>query len=59
MAVKCAQLRVLQRQFPDHAYMRTNNAESNTQMVAINQALGFAVHQVWGELEKRLRPAEG
>ena len=25
-------------------------------MVAINEALGFAVHQVWGEFKKRLAP---
>jgi GNAT superfamily N-acetyltransferase len=54
MAVKCAQLRLLCERFPDRAYVVTTNAETNAHMVAINQALGFAVHQVWGEFEKRL-----
>jgi hypothetical protein len=27
-------------------------------MVAINVALGFTVHQVWGEFEKRLSPGD-
>ena len=30
------------------------NAETNAHMVDINAALGFAVHQIWGEFEKRL-----
>ncbi len=54
MAVKCAQLRLLSEHFPDLAYVRTTNAEVNAQMVAINVALGFEIHQVWGEFEKRL-----
>jgi GNAT superfamily N-acetyltransferase len=54
MAVKCAQLRVLSEAFPDRTHVQTSNAETNTNMVAINEALGFAVHQVWGEFEKRL-----
>jgi GNAT superfamily N-acetyltransferase len=54
MAVKCAQLRVLSEEFPDRAYIQTSNAEVNAHMVAINAALGFEIHQVWGEFEKRL-----
>ena len=57
MAVKCAQLRLLSERFADRAYIQTSNAETNAQMVAINVALGFGVHQVWGEFEKRLPPA--
>jgi GNAT superfamily N-acetyltransferase len=56
MAVKCAQLRLLAEHFPDRAYIQTSNAEVNAHMVAINVALGFEVHQVWGEFEKRLDP---
>lgn len=56
MAVKCAQLRGLGERFPDRAYVQTSNAETNAHMVAINVALGFRVHQVWGEFEKRLDP---
>lgn len=54
MAVKCAQLRLLAETFPEREYLQTSNAEVNAQMVAINVALGFEVHQVWAELEKRL-----
>jgi GNAT superfamily N-acetyltransferase len=54
MAVKCAQLRLLSERFPDRDHIGTSNAETNAHMVAINEALGFAVHQVWGEFEKRL-----
>lgn len=57
-AVKCAQLRALSQGFPDRAYVGTSNAEVNDHMVAINAALGFEVHQVWAELEKRLDPAK-
>jgi GNAT superfamily N-acetyltransferase len=54
MAVKCAQLRLLAEHFPDRAYIQTSNAEVNAHMVAINVALGFEIHQVWGEFVKRL-----
>jgi GNAT superfamily N-acetyltransferase len=54
MAVKCAQLRLISEHFPERRHVRTTNAETNAHMVAINEALGFAVHQVWGEFEKRL-----
>jgi GNAT superfamily N-acetyltransferase len=54
MAVKCAQLRLLGDHFPDREYVTTSNAETNAHMVAINVALGFTVHQVWGEFHKRL-----
>jgi GNAT superfamily N-acetyltransferase len=56
MAVKCAQLRLLSERFPERAYIQTSNAEVNAHMVAINVALGFEIHQVWGEFEKRLSP---
>jgi GNAT superfamily N-acetyltransferase len=54
MAVKCAQLQLLAEEFPDRDYIQTSNAEVNAHMVAINVALGFEIHQVWGEFEKRL-----
>jgi GNAT superfamily N-acetyltransferase len=54
MAVKCAQLRILVDRFPEREHIGTTNAETNAHMVAINETLGFAVHQVWAELEKRL-----
>jgi GNAT superfamily N-acetyltransferase len=57
MAVKCAQLRAVLDSFPDRTYIGTSNAEVNSHMVAINAALGFEIHQVWLELEKRLDAA--
>jgi GNAT superfamily N-acetyltransferase len=59
MAVKCAQLRLLAERFPECSYVQTSNAEVNAHMVAINAALGFAVHQIWGEFEKRMPPPDG
>jgi GNAT superfamily N-acetyltransferase len=56
MAVKCAQLRAISERFPEKAYIQTSNAEVNAHMVAINVALGFEIHQVWGEFEKRMGP---
>jgi GNAT superfamily N-acetyltransferase len=58
MAVKCAQMRLLAERFPGRAYVQTTNAEVNARMVAINVALGFEVHQVWGEFEKRMPPPD-
>jgi hypothetical protein len=55
-AVKCAQLRAISERFPEKTYIQTSNAEVNAHMVAINVALGFEIHQVWGEFEKRMEP---
>jgi GNAT superfamily N-acetyltransferase len=54
MAVKCAQLRELADAFPAKRFVETTNAETNAPMVAINEALGFRVHQVWGDFQKRI-----
>jgi GNAT superfamily N-acetyltransferase len=54
MAVKCAQLRALTEAMADKRFIETTNAETNTHMVAINQALGFEVVQVYGDFQKRL-----
>ena len=54
LAVKCALTRAVQEHFPDAAYVRTQNAETNAPMVAINEALGFEVHTVEGEFQKHL-----
>jgi GNAT superfamily N-acetyltransferase len=54
MAVKCALLRLLSDGFPDKRYVETTNAEANRHMVAINQALGFEVVEVYGDFQKRL-----
>jgi GNAT superfamily N-acetyltransferase len=54
MAVKCAQLRALSDGFPDKRFIETTNAETNAHMVAINEALGFELAQVYGDFQKRL-----
>ncbi|HEX2705203.1 MAG TPA: GNAT family N-acetyltransferase, partial [Candidatus Lustribacter sp.] len=43
MAVKVANLRALAHELPGLARIRTWNAESNTPMLAVNQAMGFEV----------------
>ncbi len=53
-AVKCAQLRELSARFPHKRFIQTSNAETNAHMVAINVALGFEVHQVYADFQKRL-----
>jgi GNAT superfamily N-acetyltransferase len=54
MAVKCAQVRAISTAFPDKRLITTTNAETNAPMVAINEALGFEVHEVYGDFQKRL-----
>jgi GNAT superfamily N-acetyltransferase len=54
MAVKCAMLRALSESFPDKRFIETTNAETNAHMVAINEALGFEVAQVYGDFQTRL-----
>jgi RimJ/RimL family protein N-acetyltransferase len=54
LAVKCALTRAVQENFPAAAYVRTQNAETNAPMVAINEALGFEIHTVEGEFQKHL-----
>jgi hypothetical protein len=53
LAVKCGVLRALAA-FPDKTFIETTNAETNAHMVAINEALGFEVAQVYGDFQKRL-----
>jgi predicted GNAT family N-acyltransferase len=54
MAVKCAALRALSDGFPDKRFIETTNAETNAHMVAINEALGFEVAEVYGDFHKQL-----
>jgi predicted GNAT family N-acyltransferase len=54
MAVKCGGLRALAEHFPEKRFIETTNAETNAHMVAINQALGFQVVEVYGDFQKRL-----
>jgi len=53
-AVKCALLRTVSQACPGKRFIETTNAESNRHMVAINQALGFEVAQVYGDFQRRL-----
>jgi GNAT superfamily N-acetyltransferase len=51
MAVKAANLRALQRDFPDHKRIITTNAETNAPMVAINEAMGFEPIELLAEFQ--------
>jgi GNAT superfamily N-acetyltransferase len=52
MAVKVAQIGTIQSAFPDKTFISTQNAESNTHMVAINEALGFEPRALVGEFQR-------
>jgi GNAT superfamily N-acetyltransferase len=58
LAVKVANLRVLQARFPHVASVSTYNAASNVHMIAVNEALGFVPTERLGEFQKRLRSPE-
>lgn len=54
VAVKVANLRLLQREHPGVARMTTYNAEVNGHMIAVNEALGFRPVARLGDFQKRL-----
>ena len=54
VAVKVANLRLLQRERPDVVRLTTYNAEVNTHMVEVNERLGFTPVARLGEFQKRL-----
>ncbi|UFN43835.1 GNAT family N-acetyltransferase [Nocardioides okcheonensis] len=54
IAVKVANLRLLQRERPDIVRLTTYNAEVNTHMVAVNEALGFRPVAWLGDFQKKL-----
>lgn len=54
IAVKVANLRMLQREIPQTRAVYTYNAESNAHMLAVNTLLGFRPVERLGELQKRL-----
>jgi len=54
MAVKVANLRLLQRERPDLGQVVTWNAEVNAHMIGVNEAMGFVPVERSGEVQKRL-----
>jgi GNAT superfamily N-acetyltransferase len=54
LALKVANLRLLQAARPDITELTTYNAEVNTHMVGVNERLGFAPVAWLGEFQKRL-----
>jgi GNAT superfamily N-acetyltransferase len=54
VAVKVANLRLLQRERPDIVRLTTYNAEVNTHMIGVNEALGFRPVARLGDFQKRL-----
>jgi len=54
MAVKVANLRLLQETHPQVTTVVTYNADVNAPMVAVNDRLGFVPVQWLGELQKKL-----
>ena len=54
LAVKAANLRLLQETQPQISTVITYNADVNAAMVAVNERLGFRPVQWLGELQKRL-----
>ncbi|MGZ4464272.1 MAG: GNAT family N-acetyltransferase [Nocardioides sp.] len=54
LAVKVANLRLLQREAPDLSTLTTYNAEVNARMVDVNERLGFRPVARLGEFQKRL-----
>jgi RimJ/RimL family protein N-acetyltransferase len=54
LALKVANLRLLQAERPDLTELTTYNAEVNAHMVGVNQRLGFVPVAWLGEFQKRL-----
>lgn len=54
VAVKVANLRLLERERPDVRRMTTYNAEVNAHMIGVNEALGFVPVARLGDFQKRL-----
>ena len=54
VAVKVANLRLLQSERPDIVRLTTYNAEVNAHMIGVNEALGFRPVARLGDFQKRL-----
>lgn len=56
LAVKVANLQLLQHERPDLSLLMTYNADVNTAMIAVNERFGFAPVARRGEFQKRIDP---
>lgn len=54
LAVKVANLRLLQRERPDIVRLTTYNAEVNAHMIGVNEAMGFVPIARLGDFQKKL-----
>jgi GNAT superfamily N-acetyltransferase len=54
LAVKAANLRLVQKLFPERTLLHTTNSPANGPMVAINEQIGFRQREVMGEFLHRL-----
>jgi GNAT superfamily N-acetyltransferase len=59
LGVKAANLALLQRERPDIVRVTTYNAEVNTQMIGVNERLGYRPVERLGEFQKRVVPRSG
>ncbi len=55
MAVKVANLRLLQKERPDILRLTTYNAEVNGHMIGVNEAMGFVPVARLGDFQKKLQ----
>ncbi|MEJ7689644.1 MAG: hypothetical protein WKF76_03990 [Nocardioidaceae bacterium] len=58
LAIKVAQIKVIQQQFPSKRFITTTNAETNAHMVAVNEALGFERFALEGDFQRILSPID-
>ncbi len=54
LAVKAANLRAVQRAFPERTAIYTSNSEHNDNMVAINEKMGFRPVELFVEFQRKL-----
>jgi GNAT superfamily N-acetyltransferase len=59
LAVKVANLALLQRERPDIVRLTTYNAEVNAHMIGVNERLGYHPVERLGEFQKRAGPGAG
>ena len=59
LAVKVANLRLLQRERPDIVQLTTFNAEVNAHMIGVNERMGFVPVERLGEFQKKAHALGG